>query len=74
MFTVVDRCADIRLIDRGFNSRIVSVGKGWRTRISTVTFYLWEYKEGLSDETKNRGPVYLSIYARASKRSHTGGQ
>jgi hypothetical protein len=35
-----------------------------------------EYKEGLSDETKNRGPLYLSVYAtaRASKRSHTGGQ
>jgi hypothetical protein len=31
-----------------------------------------EYKEGLSDETKNRGPQ--SVYARASKRSHTGGQ
>jgi hypothetical protein len=30
--------------------------------------------EGLSDETKNRGPLYLSVYARASKRSHTGGQ
>jgi hypothetical protein len=28
-----------------------------------------EYKEGLSDENKNRGPLYLSVYARASKRS-----
>jgi hypothetical protein len=32
------------------------------------------YKEGLSDATKNRGPLYLSVYVRASKRSHTGGQ
>ena len=30
--------------------------------------------EGLSDETKSRGPLYLSVYTRASKRSHTGGQ
>jgi hypothetical protein len=31
---------------------------------------LWiscEYKEGLSDETKNRGPLYRSVYARAIK-------
>jgi hypothetical protein len=38
---------------------------------------LWiscSYKEGLSDETNNRGPLYPSVYARASKRSHTGGQ
>jgi hypothetical protein len=28
-------------------------------------------KEGLSDETKDRGPLYLSVYARASKGSHT---
>jgi hypothetical protein len=27
-------------------------------------------KEGLSDETKNHGPLYLSVYAMASKRSH----
>jgi hypothetical protein len=27
-----------------------------------------------SDETKSRGPLYLSVYARASKRSRTGGQ
>jgi hypothetical protein len=33
-----------------------------------------EYKEGLSDETKNCGPLYLqSVYAGASKRSHSGG-
>jgi hypothetical protein len=31
-------------------------------------------KEGLSDETKNRGPLNASVYARASKRSYTGGQ
>jgi hypothetical protein len=29
---------------------------------------------GLSDETKIRGPLYLSVYARASKISHIGGQ
>jgi hypothetical protein len=30
--------------------------------------------KSLSDETKNRGPLYLSVYSRASKISHTGGQ
>jgi hypothetical protein len=38
---------------------------------------LWiscEYKEGLSDETKNRDPLYLSVHARASKGSYTDGQ
>jgi hypothetical protein len=29
------------------------------------------YKEGLSDEIKNCGPLYQSVYARASKISHT---
>jgi hypothetical protein len=31
-------------------------------------------KEGMSDETKNRGSLYPSVDARASKWSHTSGQ
>jgi hypothetical protein len=53
------------------------VSEWFRSRGQGTYKNLWiscESKEGRSDETKNRGPLYLSVYARASKRSHTGGQ
>ena len=42
-----------------------------RTRLSTLeTVYLW----CLSDDTKSRWSLLSGVYARGSKRSHTGGK